>query len=84
MTSPDPLVGQLVTRLRALMPLLPDGGTAGQVLTRSASGGLAWANGGTGGGGGSVTVDPDDPDYLTATGGTITPDPSDPDYLTFT
>jgi hypothetical protein len=62
---------------------MPSGGTTGQVLTKT-SDGVVWTDPpASGGGGGSITVDPDDSDYLVATGGAIAPDPADPDYLTF-
>ncbi|WP_418346223.1 hypothetical protein [Rhodococcus pyridinivorans] len=83
MTSPNPTAAELLDRIREFMPILPLGGTDGQVLTK-AGGALAWADPpASGGGGGSITVDPDDSDYLVATGGAIAPDPADPDYLTF-
>lgn len=82
MTSPNPLVEQLVARIGALgfgaPPSVPDGAITLAKLAPDVTAQLG------SGRGGSVTVDPDDPDYLTAAGGTIAPDPSDPDYLTFT
>ncbi|APE11561.1 hypothetical protein BO226_22090 [Rhodococcus sp. 2G] len=61
---------------------MPDGGTDGQVLAKSGTG-VVWTDPPASGGGGSIAVDPADPDYLVASGGGIAPDPADPDYLTF-
>lgn len=62
---------------------MPSGGTDGQVLAKSGAG-VVWTDPpASAGGGGSITVDPADPDYLVASGGAIAVDPTDPDYLTF-